>query len=278
MDMKHVFLALVLFGLAFAGSSDKDLVVTYKMVCPDNSFEVTVHESKDDKLLSNVNIRMVKVSPWEGTVAEGTTEAGVITFDGLTAGGYELYAVKPEYKRQILNIDIEMCEEAPEEENVTEETPPAEEYEEDEVVDAPPKEEEEVTEESDELSAATKAIADADAAITKANAEGEDTTEARAKLQEAQQHLMLGDPVKAKQLADEAKAMVTGAALPVEEEEEIEELPPVEEEEEMETVEEEEEEMEEAADYSLLAIVVLVVLVVVAYWYYSQEPKKKKKK
>jgi len=243
-----------------SGSDKKSLTVEYNVLCPEQKVEVTVEDS--DGPVTGVEVKLYKTI----TLEEKSTDAdGMVVFDLTEAGSYELIASGSKYKTKEASFSFDMCEI----EVTIPETPPAEEPEEE----TPPAEEEEVTETSDAMEAATTALSEAESAIEAAKAAGKDTSAAEAKLQEAEQAFHLENFAEAKQLAEEAKALLEAAApAPVEEE-----TPPVTEEEPV-AEPEEEEPAPEQADYSwVLWLVLLVVIVGAGYWYFTK-PKGPRKK
>jgi len=239
-----------------SGSDKKSLTVEYNVLCPEQKVEVTVEDS--DGPVTEVEVKLLKMI----TLEEKSTDSnGMVVFDLTEAGTYELIASGSKYKTKEASFSFDMCEI----EVTIPETTPAEEPEEE----TPPEEEGEVT--SDEMEAATTALSDAESAIEAAKAAGKDTSAAEAKLQEAEQAFHMEQFAEAKQLADEAKALLEAAApAPAEEE-----TPPVAEET---SAAEPEEEPEPAADYSwVLWLVLLVVIVGAGYWYFTK-PKGPRKK
>jgi len=248
-------------GYQFSSSGDakRTMDISYEVLCPDNKVEVTVTDGGDPE--SNIDVRIIGTNPWIGTVAESDTDAdGKVTFELTTSGTYELEGSRSGYKKESVVFDFEICDTT--EEPAAEPEEPAEEPEEE----TPPEEEPEET--SDEMEAATTALSEAESAIEAAKAAGKDTSAAEAKLQEAEQAFHLENFAEAKQLAEEAKALLEAAApAPVEEE-----TPPATEEEPAAEPEEEPEPAPEPTTDNgwILWLIVLVVVVGAGYWYFTQ--------
>ncbi len=198
--------------------------------CPGDTVDVYAYTSSG--ALAGANVNAVLSDPYEGVVAQGTTDSsGHVIFTLSSSGDYDFKATKNGYNNKQVSLQFTSCEQPPP--PVTQPPTPQTHLAcvneactsvqgagtntcavDSDCVTAPPPVQPPANQTNPDTQGAEQAISAAQSAISDAQSGGKDVSGAMAKLAQAQSAFASGDYSQAKALADEAKQLALGAAAP----------------------------------------------------------------